>query len=103
MVPNGVTHLEVESDQDGVAAMLEWLSYVPKNVGALPACRDCADPVERRVQWRPTKTPYDPRLMMTGTKFEKGFFDEGTFKEYLAGWGKTVVIGTILVLYFELA
>merc|ERR1711966_492531 len=37
--------------------------------------------------------PYDPRLMMGGTTDMPGFFDEGSFKEYLAGWGKSVVIG----------
>ena len=26
-------------------------------------------------------------------KWQSGFFDKGTFKEYLAGWGKSVVIG----------
>jgi acetyl-CoA carboxylase/biotin carboxylase 1 len=25
--------------------------------------------------------------------FVHGFFDKGTFKEYLAGWGKSVVVG----------
>merc|ERR1712232_792778 len=30
---------------------------------------------------------------MGGTKDMPGFFDKGSFKEYLAGWGKSVVIG----------
>jgi len=93
MVPNGVTHEQVENDQDGVASILKWLSFVPKNVGALPASRSVSDPVERDVEWRPTPTPYDPRLMLSGTPGVPGFFDEGSFKEYLAGWGKSVVIG----------
>jgi len=66
---------------------------VPKSVGALPASRSCADPVDRDVVFRPTPTPYDPRLMLSGTPEEPGFFDEGSFKEYLAGWGKSVVVG----------
>jgi len=93
MVPNGVSHEVVEDDQEGVAAILKWLSFVPKEVGALPAARATADPVDRAVAWRPTPTPYDPRLMMSGTPDMPGFFDQGTFKEYLAGWGKSVVIG----------
>jgi acetyl-CoA carboxylase/biotin carboxylase 1 len=93
MYPNGVSHEIVEDDQQGVEAMLKWLSFVPKNVGALPACRDCADPIDRKVEWRPTPTPYDPRLMMAGTTLEPGFFDKGSFREYLAGWGKSVVVG----------
>jgi acetyl-CoA carboxylase/biotin carboxylase 1 len=93
MVPNGVTHEEVEDDQAGVASILKWLSFVPKSVGALPAMRDCADPVSRDVEFRPTKTPYDPRMMLAGSGDQSGFFDTGSFKEYLAGWGKSVVVG----------
>jgi len=93
MVPNGVTHEQVEDDQQGVASIMKWLSFVPKHVGALPASRKAADPVNREVTWRPTTTPYDPRLMMTGQGNLRGFFDEGSWKEYLAGWGKSVVVG----------
>jgi len=93
MFPNGVSHEVVEDDQEGVASILKWLSFVPKTVGALPAARDCADPVDRDVVFRPTPTPYDPRLMLSGTPEEPGFFDEGSFKEYLAGWGKSVIVG----------
>lgn len=93
MFPNGVSHEIVQDDQEGVESILQWLSFVPEKVGALPAARDSADPVDRDVEWRPTPTPYDPRLMLAGTADQKGFFDEGSFKEYLAGWGKSVVIG----------
>lgn len=93
MFPNGVTHEVVEDDQDGVTSILKWLSFVPKNTQALPACRTCADPVDRDVEWRPTPTPYDPRLMLAGTSDAAGFFDKGSFKEYLAGWGKSVIVG----------
>ena len=93
MYPNGVAHDIVEDDQQGVEEIVRWLSFVPKNVGALPACRDCADPVDRKVEWRPTPTPYDPRLMLAGSSTEAGFFDKGSFKEYLAGWGKSVIVG----------
>lgn len=93
MFPNGVSHEIVPDDQSGVASILQWISFVPDKVGSLPACRDCADPVDRDVEFRPTRTPYDPRLMLAGSVDEKGFFDEGSFKEYLAGWGKSVIIG----------
>lgn len=93
MYPNGVSHKIVPDDQEGVATMIKWLSFVSEKVGALPAVRDCADPVDRKVEWRPTRTPYDPRLMMAGEGSTAGFFDKGSFSEYLAGWGKAVVIG----------
>jgi acetyl-CoA carboxylase/biotin carboxylase 1 len=93
MQPNGVSHDIVDDDQEGVTSIMKWLSFVPKTVGALPACRESADPVDRPVAWRPTPTPYDPRLMLSGTADVPGFFDKGSWKEYLSGWGKSVVIG----------
>jgi acetyl-CoA carboxylase / biotin carboxylase 1 len=93
MYPNGVAHEIVDDDQQGVASLLKWLSFVPKHVGALPAVRESVDPIDRKVEWRPTPTPYDPRLMMAGEGDVGGFFDKGSFKEYLSGWGKSVVVG----------
>jgi acetyl-CoA carboxylase/biotin carboxylase 1 len=93
MYPNGVAHEIVDDDQAGVASIIKWLGFVSKNVGALPAVRESADPVDRKVEWRPTPTPYDPRLMMAGEGNTLGFFDKESFTEYLAGWGKSVVVG----------
>jgi len=93
MYPNGVSHEVVDDDQAGVASILKWLSYVAKDSTALPAVRECADPVEREVGFKPTKTPYDPRHMLAGNGDSTGFFDKDSFTEYLAGWGKSVVAG----------
>ena len=46
----------------------------------------------------PPNTPYDLRNMLAGATnadgtFEPGFFDVGSFTEYLADWGKSVVVG----------
>ena len=93
MYPNGCTHEVVDDDQQGVASIIQWLSFVPKTTDSLPAVRESADPVNRAVEWKPTPTPYDPRLMQSGTDDAPGFFDKGSYKEYVAGWGKSVVIG----------
>eukprot|EP00445_Apocalathium_hangoei_P043602 CAMPEP_0203975960 /NCGR_PEP_ID=MMETSP0359-20131031/100874_1 /ASSEMBLY_ACC=CAM_ASM_000338 /TAXON_ID=268821 /ORGANISM="Scrippsiella Hangoei, Strain SHTV-5" /LENGTH=2073 /DNA_ID=CAMNT_0050914163 /DNA_START=62 /DNA_END=6283 /DNA_ORIENTATION=+ len=97
MVPNGVTHELVQNDQDGVEAIVRWLSFVPTNVLALPPMIRSADPVSRKVQFRPTKAAYDPRHMLGGVKvdgsWQGGWCDEGSFHEYMGGWGKTVVVG----------
>merc|ERR1711966_441770 len=93
MFPNGVTHEVVDNDQEGVGSIIKWLSFVPKTTSDPTACRDCADPVNRDVEFRPTPTPYDPRLMLSGTEDATGFFDTDSFKEYLAGWGKSVIVG----------
>lgn len=93
MYPNGCSHEIVQDDQEGVSSILQWLSFVPKTIDAITPVRQSTDPVNREVAWRPTPTPYDPRHMLTGADGKLGFFDEGSFKEYLGGWGKSVVIG----------
>ena len=49
MFPNGVSHLVVEDDQQGVAAILNWLSYVPRDMAAPPASTPSADPWSRAI------------------------------------------------------
>jgi len=98
MVPNGVTHKLVKSDQDGVSAILTWLSYTPKTASCVTPVIEPTDPVDRDVTFVPSKVPYDPRHMLAGTTSPEGerlsgFFDEGTFQEYLEGWGRSVIVG----------
>lgn len=98
MVPNGITHQLVQNDQEGAEAILQWLSFVPRDTWSLPQSVTSLDPPERLVEFRPTKQAYDPRHMLAGTttdngKWVSGFFDRGSFVEYMAGWGRSVVVG----------
>jgi acetyl-CoA carboxylase/biotin carboxylase 1 len=101
MYPNGVTHEVVANDREGMQSVVDWLSYTPKDFWSVtpPLANNLLmDPPERLVDFLPTKTPYDPRHMLGGTvladgSFVSGFFDKGSFKEYLGGWGKSVVTG----------
>lgn len=98
MVPNGVTHQVVRDDQEGMSAILDWLSFVPKDNKSIPPMRSLSeDSWDRDVEFAPSKSPYDPRDMLRGVLTQdgclRGFFDNGSFIEYLEGWGRTVVIG----------
>jgi len=99
MVPNGVTHQVVKDDQEGMAAILNWLSYVPRDAKSLPPMLQFpGDSWDRDVEFVPPKQPYDPRDFLRGASaadgsFLRGFFDTGSFSEYLEGWGRTVVVG----------
>ncbi|CAE7870852.1 HFA1, partial [Symbiodinium sp. KB8] len=53
----------VRDDQEGMGAILDWLSYVPKGV-----------------------------IDHEGSR-KRGFFDAGSWIEYLEGWGRTVIVG----------
>lgn len=99
MYNNGISHAVATDDYDGVRTMLHWLSYVPKHRGGpLPAIVSM-DPVDRDVEFMPTKVPYDPRWMLAGKRHEvtgswlSGFFDRGSFQEIMAAWAQTVVCG----------
>jgi acetyl-CoA carboxylase/biotin carboxylase 1 len=101
MYPNGVTHQVVANDREGMQAVIDWLSYVPKDANSIApplANSEFIDPVNRLIDFVPSKTPYDPRHMLGGVtktdgSFMTGFLDRGSFKEYLGGWGKSVVVG----------
>ena len=106
MYSNGVSHLTVEDDIQGVDAIVKWLSYVPAmRGGALPIVQpDNVDSPDRNVEVLPTKNPSDPRLYLKGVtmhgdthlqeeQFLSGFFDKNTFVEAMGGWAKTVITG----------
>uniref|UniRef100_A0A915K8S8 Acetyl-CoA carboxylase n=1 Tax=Romanomermis culicivorax TaxID=13658 RepID=A0A915K8S8_ROMCU len=100
MYNNGVSHTTVHNDFEGVYTLLKWLSYVPDVRGGLLPVLPSIDPVDREIEFCPTKNPYDPRWMLEGrksmndvTKWENGFFDVGSWVEIMSGWAKTVVCG----------
>ncbi|CAJ1399376.1 unnamed protein product [Effrenium voratum] len=97
MVPNGITHQLVQHDQEGAEKIMEWLSFVPRDTWSLPQEVAPLDPPSRSVDFRPTKQPYDPRHMLAGAmqngQWVSGFFDRDSFVEYMAGWGRSVVVG----------
>jgi acetyl-CoA carboxylase / biotin carboxylase 1 len=98
MYNNGVSHEVVSNDKEGMQAVVDWLSYVPKTFSSPTAMIRSNDPVTRDIDFMPTKSAYDPRHMLAGTiapdgSFISGFFDKNSFKEYLGGWGKSVIVG----------
>ena len=73
MFANGVSHACVRNDLEGVAAMLQWLSYVPERRGApLPITRLVReDPVDRDVMYiNDPSVLSDPRFLLTGVNHE---------------------------------
>eukprot|EP00439_Symbiodinium_sp_Y106_P012940 s4299_g1.t2 len=64
----------VRDDQEGMGAILDWLSYVPKDVSCLPpVCQPSgSDPWDRDVEFEPTPLPYDPRDFLRGVIDHEG-------------------------------
>ncbi|RHN68588.1 putative ligase [Medicago truncatula] len=97
MATNGVVHLTVSDDLEGVSSILKWLSYIPSHVGgALPVVNPLDSP-EREVEYLPENS-CDPRAAISGIldvngKWLGGIFDKDSFVETLEGWARTVVTG----------
>ncbi|KAM9329623.1 acetyl-CoA carboxylase 2 isoform 2-T2 [Gastrophryne carolinensis] len=100
MCNNGVSHTMVPDDFEGVYTILQWLSYMPKDKKSPVPVIFPVDPVDRPVEFTPTKAPYDPRWMLAGRvhptikgSWQSGFFDHGSFMEIMQRWAQTVVTG----------
>jgi acetyl-CoA carboxylase/biotin carboxylase 1 len=98
MGSNGVSHMVVPDDVQGVKAVLNWLSYVPASIGGAlsyyldndaDAFESGGDSIHRTLRFDPaaTKSPYDPREIL------RDFFDTNSFTEVMQDWGRTVVTG----------
>ncbi|KAG7265279.1 hypothetical protein CRUP_008184 [Coryphaenoides rupestris] len=92
---NGVTHNTVCDDFEGVFTLLQWLSYMPKCNASPGPILKAKDPVDRLIDFIPTKAPYDPRWMLGAPKgsWQSGFFDHGSFMEIMQPWAQSVVVG----------
>jgi acetyl-CoA carboxylase carboxyltransferase component len=97
MHANGVSHMTVEDDLEGVGEVLRWLAFVPKVKGAALPCIETLDPINRNIEFMPSRSAYDVRDMLSGfagpDAWVSGFFDEGSWIETLGGWAKNVVTG----------
>uniref|UniRef100_A0A803TG53 acetyl-CoA carboxylase n=1 Tax=Anolis carolinensis TaxID=28377 RepID=A0A803TG53_ANOCA len=97
---NGVSHVAVPDDFEGGCPCLAFLNLVPgDNHSPLPIMPP-TDPIEREIEFFPSKCPYNPRWMLAGrphptTKglWQSGFFDHGSFSEIMQPWAQTVVVG----------
>ncbi|MBA0566424.1 hypothetical protein Golob_011244, partial [Gossypium lobatum] len=97
MATNGVVHLTVSDDLEGVSAILNWLSCIPPHLGGPIPVLNPSDPPERPVEYFP-ETSCDPRAAICGTldsngNWKGGIFDRDSFVETLEGWARTVVTG----------
>ncbi|VFQ86721.1 unnamed protein product [Cuscuta campestris] len=98
MATNGVVHLTVSDDLEGVSAIVKWLSFVPAYSGGPLPVSVTVDPPERSVRYFP-ETTCDPRAAICGVndaasgRWLGGMFDKDSFVETLEGWARTVVTG----------
>uniref|UniRef100_A0A1I7ZJC0 Acetyl-CoA carboxylase n=1 Tax=Steinernema glaseri TaxID=37863 RepID=A0A1I7ZJC0_9BILA len=88
MHPNGVSHSIVNTDADGVAKIVRWLSYTLPDQATVISSAEIAD--NRDVEYSASRGPSDPRLMLDQGD---GIFDKNSFDEIMSGWAKTIITG----------
>ncbi|GAB5579140.1 acetyl-CoA carboxylase 2 isoform X1 [Prionailurus iriomotensis] len=68
---NGVSHVTVPDDFEGVYTILEWLSYMPKDNRSPVPITTPSDPIDREIGFFPSRAPYDPRWLLAGRPHPK--------------------------------
>lgn len=86
----GTVDNAVDTEQEALAEIHRFLSYLPSNVYELPPVIECDDPIDRTDDWLReaiprTRTPSDTRRMI------RSIVDEGSMFEIAPRFGRAVV------------
>lgn len=89
MFRNGVSHLTVQSDVEGISAILKWLQFVPVTVRDPVSRFQCiADPADRLLD------PFvEGGRALIDDSVNATMFDKGSFVEVQAAWARSVIAG----------
>jgi acetyl-CoA carboxylase carboxyltransferase component len=88
---SGVGDMEVESDEECIARIKEYLSYMPQHCETPPPVRAVSDPIERReealldVLPPSNRTPYDMYEVI------RAIIDDGEYLDIKRQWAKTII------------
>ncbi|GMT07393.1 hypothetical protein PENTCL1PPCAC_29567 [Pristionchus entomophagus] len=97
MYHNGVTHAVCDNDAEGIAILLQWMSYLPDVKPQFPYIEPFGvDSEPRPVTYtvQPNK-PYDVRDLIDSknSSDHDGICDKNSFNEIMNEWAKTIVAG----------
>jgi acetyl-CoA carboxylase carboxyltransferase component len=90
---SGVGDLEVEDDDACIAAVKEFLSYIPANNREQAPTRTTDDPRERRIADIGRIVPANPRAAYDMRKVIKRLVDDGHWMEIKPTWARNLITG----------
>jgi len=90
---SGVGDLEVEDDRACLAAVREFLSYLPSNNRDRPPQRPNQDPVDRYLADLEELVPVNPRRPYDMRRLVHRLLDEERFFEIKPTWARNIVVG----------
>jgi len=90
---SGVGDLEVEDDRSCLAAVREFLSYLPSNNRGAPPRGAVRDPADRPLDSLEALVPTNPRQAYDMRRLVHGLLDDEHFFEVKPTWAKNIIVG----------
>jgi acetyl-CoA carboxylase carboxyltransferase component len=87
---SGVGHFLCATEDDAIAAIRRYLSYLPSNYRENPPALTPAEPPETDLA---ALVPHNERQAFDMRKFVRGLVDDGSFFEIQARWAREVTVG----------
>jgi acetyl-CoA carboxylase carboxyltransferase component len=88
---SGVGDLEVDSDEECIAAIKDYLSYFPSHCQEAPPRRECADPVDRADEELLDVLPESPRKPYDMYDVIRRIVDDGEWFDLKPRFARTIV------------
>lgn len=90
---SGVVDNAAEDEDDAIAQVRRFLSYLPANAMELPQREECDDPVDRAEEQLLDAIPRNPRRVYDIRSVLSAIFDVGSVFEIGPEWGRSSVVG----------
>lgn len=88
---SALVHNEARSEDDALAQVRRFLSYLPRNAAKLPARTACGDASDRADDWLKNAIPKDRRKVFDARRILASVFDEGSIFEIGRYQGGSVI------------
>lgn len=87
---SGVGHVLVKTEEDALATVKQYLSYLPQNWRQLPPVEAANDPEDIDLR---ALVPESERQAFDMRRYIRGLVDSGSFFEIHKGWARELVVG----------
>jgi acetyl-CoA carboxylase carboxyltransferase component len=88
---SGVGDMEVASDEDCIARIKDYLSYMPANCGQSPPARAVSDPIDRREEDLLDVLPESNRKPYDMYEVIRRIVDDGDYLDIKGQWARTII------------
>ncbi len=90
---SGVSHFQLENEEEGIMLIRKLLSYLPQNNLEEPPLLEVDDPIDRMVDKLNTIIPDNPNQPYDMKEVIYGLADDGEFLEVHRNYAKNIIVG----------